>query len=65
MTPLFGEGYNDWVPFLILIVCAIFALNLHSRIARFFGSTNAFYEPGTGRGDAEGRLILEQGLTDS
>ena len=60
MTPLLGEGYNDWVAFLILIVCCIFALNLHYRIAKIFGSKSYFLESmKDGNGDAEGRQIIE------
>lgn len=60
MTPLLGEGYNDWVAFLILIVCSIFAFNLHNRIARIFGSKSYFLESmKDGNGDLEGRQIIE------
>ncbi len=63
MTPLLGEGYNDWLPFLILIMCIIYGLNIHNRIARLFGASNYFYESfKDGKGDAEGRQIIEQGL---
>jgi hypothetical protein len=62
MTPLLGEGYNDWVPFLIGIVSAVFFSNAHGKIARFFGVTNTFYETNRGKGDAEGRQILESGI---
>ncbi|KAJ3302926.1 LMBR1 domain-containing protein 2 [Kappamyces sp. JEL0829] len=64
MTPLLGEGYNDWVAFLILIVCLVYGLNLHNRIARLFGASNYFYESfKSGMGDPEGRQILEQART--
>lgn len=60
MAPLLGEGYNDWIAFLILIVCTIFALNLHNRIASLFGSKSYFLESmKDGNGDAEGRQIIE------
>ena len=62
MTPLLGESYNDWVPFLILIVSAIFFFNFHSKIAKALGMTNTFYETNKGLGDAEGRQILESGM---
>ncbi len=64
MTPLLGEGYNDWVAFLILIVCCIFALHLHDRIARLFGLKSSFLESLQNRnGDPEGRQIIESART--
>ena len=45
MTPLFGDGYNDWVPWILVIVCAVFFFNLHGRFLRFFSSSSYFYEP--------------------
>ena len=64
MTPLLGEGYNDWVAFLILLVCCIFALHLHNRIARLFGLKSSFLESLQNRnGDLEGRQIIESART--
>ena len=45
MTPLFGEGYNDWMPWVLVIVCGVFLFNLHGRFLRFFNSSSYFYEP--------------------
>ena len=32
LTPLFGERYNDWFPYIILIISTIVLFNLHNRI---------------------------------
>jgi hypothetical protein len=63
LTPLFGQGYNDWVAFLILIVCIIFLLNIHGRVLRLLGITNYLYESvkPNDRNAEEGRRIVEQG----
>ena len=63
LTPLLGQGYNDWVAFLVLIVCTLFILNLHSRLLRLCGLNNYFYEPVkvTDRNVEDGMRILEQG----
>jgi hypothetical protein len=64
LTPLLGQGYNDWVAFLVLIVCTLFLFNLHAKLLRLCGLTNYFYEPvkPTDRNVDDGRRILEQGL---
>lgn len=63
LTPLFGAGYNDWVPFLVLIVCVIFILNLHGKLLRLLSVKDYFNEPiQTSEHVEEGRQLLEQGI---
>ncbi|KAI8916338.1 LMBR1-like membrane protein-domain-containing protein [Gorgonomyces haynaldii] len=57
LTPLLGDGYNDWMAHLILITCAIILLNLHARILKLFSMGNFFYEKFTGSNEQD----LEQG----
>jgi len=59
MTPLLGEGYNDWVSFLILIVSVIFASRIHFRIASIFEFSNSFFDQDLNSGNDEGRQLLE------
>ena len=65
MTPLFGDGYNDWMPWVIVIVCAIFFFNLHGRFLRFFSSSSYFYEPNHDENieSIEGQNILKTART--
>ncbi|KAJ3321375.1 LMBR1 domain-containing protein 2 [Boothiomyces sp. JEL0866] len=65
LTPLFGEGYNDWVAFMILFVCIIFALNLHGKLLRLCNINNYFYEniKENATDVEDGRQILELART--
>jgi hypothetical protein len=64
LTPLFGSGYNDWVPFSILFVCIIFLFNVHGKILGLFTKQKYFYDEivDDTRDAEEGRVILENGI---
>ncbi|KAJ2995915.1 LMBR1 domain-containing protein 2 [Globomyces sp. JEL0801] len=64
MAPLLGNGYNDWIAFVVLILCTIIFLNLHGKILRLCSSNNYFYENiGEDKNTTEGRQQLEQART--
>ncbi|TPX42249.1 hypothetical protein SeMB42_g05216 [Synchytrium endobioticum] len=44
LTPLLGEGYNTWLPEVILVFCVVTFFNLHGRILRLFRVKAYFYE---------------------
>ena len=56
---MFGDGYNEWLPYIILIISCIVALNLHNRLLALLRiktyaviSTRSEFE--------EGKAIIEQ-----
>ncbi|KAJ3037907.1 LMBR1 domain-containing protein 2 [Rhizophlyctis rosea] len=62
LTALLGEGYNNWLPLLVLIISVITFLNLHGRIMRLLKLKSYFYEQ-INPNDvdvSEGRGIIEQ-----
>ena len=63
LTPLFGTGYNDWVPRLVVAVCFVIAFNLHGRIMKFLRIETFMYEKiGMDSNETEeGRSIIHQG----
>ena len=40
LTPLFGDNYNDWLPYIILIIAVIVTFHLHHRILTFLRIKN-------------------------
>ena len=61
LAPLFGEGYNKWLPQIILVVCIITLLNIHIYILRFLTIKQYSYhdiKPGDPLVE-EGRSIIE------
>ncbi|KAJ3126929.1 LMBR1 domain-containing protein 2 [Nowakowskiella sp. JEL0407] len=62
LAPLLGEGYNRWLPMVILVYCILTLLNLHGRILRLFKMKNYFYESISSQDEdtEEGRNILDQ-----
>ncbi len=62
LTPLLGEKYNEWVPFLILVMCIVYILGLHNKITNFFTSNSIFSDSLATDSNIEGRNLLEQGF---
>ncbi|KAI8588706.1 LMBR1-like membrane protein-domain-containing protein [Geranomyces variabilis] len=64
LTPLLGDGYNKWLPEIVLVFAAITLLNLHGRILRLCRIQHfSYYDATTGPATAninEGRQIIEQ-----
>ncbi|KAJ3298081.1 LMBR1 domain-containing protein 2 [Borealophlyctis nickersoniae] len=62
LTPLLGEGYNKWLPVMILVFSIITALNLHGKLLRLFKLKSYFYENISPHGEdiEEGRNIIDQ-----
>ncbi|KAI9187887.1 hypothetical protein H9P43_002278 [Blastocladiella emersonii ATCC 22665] len=67
LVPLLGEGFNDWVPISLVILCAITLLNVQGRIFKCLNLDTSYVaaedEELGGEGGAEradGRLLLQQ-----
>ncbi|KAJ3410939.1 LMBR1 domain-containing protein 2 [Chytridiales sp. JEL 0842] len=63
LTPLLGDGFNTWVPLLVLIFAIITLLNLYGRILSLFKVKNYFYEE-VAKNESEdvdqGRQVISQ-----
>ncbi|KAJ3156197.1 hypothetical protein HDU86_003960 [Geranomyces michiganensis] len=64
LTPILGDGYNKWLPEIVLIFAAITLFNLHGRILRLFKVQHfSYYDATTGpaaENISEGRQIIDQ-----
>ncbi|KAJ3224307.1 LMBR1 domain-containing protein 2, partial [Clydaea vesicula] len=59
MAPLLGTEYNNWMPYLILILSIVTFFNLHGRLLRIFRIKGLFYQPkATDPECVEGREII-------
>ena len=61
LTPLFGDGYNDWLPYIILIYSILVLLKLHVRILSLLRITKYSSLSSNNPDVEEGRSILDQG----
>lgn len=64
MTPLLGDGYNKWLPEIVLIFALITFCNLHGRILRLFNIKHYSYFEAIAPNDEdidEGKGIIDQG----
>ncbi|KAJ3035270.1 LMBR1 domain-containing protein 2, partial [Rhizophlyctis rosea] len=62
LTALLGEGYNTWLPLLVLIISVITLLNLHGRIMRML-KLKVYFDTKANVNDldiSEGRGIIDQ-----
>ncbi|TPX57579.1 hypothetical protein PhCBS80983_g03752 [Powellomyces hirtus] len=63
LTPLLGDGYNKWLPEIVLIFATLTLLNLHGRLLRLMQIKHYSYSEAIGPHIAEideGRQIIEQ-----
>ncbi|TPX61256.1 hypothetical protein SpCBS45565_g07299 [Spizellomyces sp. 'palustris'] len=63
LTPLLGEGYNKWLPEIVLIFALLTLFNMHGRLLRLFKIKHYSYYEAIAPNDAdieEGRQIIEQ-----
>ncbi|KAJ3010590.1 hypothetical protein HKX48_007319 [Thoreauomyces humboldtii] len=66
LTPLLGDGYNKWLPEIVLIFAVITLFNLHGRLLRLFKFKYYSYHEALGTGLTEideGRQIIELART--
>ncbi|KAI9222979.1 LMBR1-like membrane protein-domain-containing protein [Blastocladiella britannica] len=65
LVPLLGEGFNDWVPITLVILCAVTVLNVQSRIFQCFGMDTSYIASDDGdeisaTDRADGRVLLQE-----
>jgi hypothetical protein len=63
LTPLLGEGFNNWVPLLVLVVSFITLFNLFGRIQKLFRMKKYLADEIDKNDETieEGRKIISQG----
>lgn len=60
-APLLGDGYNKWLPVMVLVIACITLFNLHGRVLRLFGVKGITAQPDPRDPEIlEGRRVIEQ-----